>query len=214
MDQPSAIDIYIGGPIELRSEQRVLHEIVRALEASRTAAVVFCNFHINRRQIDFLVATASTTLVIEVKTFGGPVRGRPNGEWERIRAVVDSRKVGNPYLQVLKAKHALRDAMREFAGEVHGYPDAWIVVEPRLPEGSDVQVNDYKVMLINTDQIAAGLSVPSSTHWTSAQWEVMANHLTLRKVATVEAAYSTVVPALCEPIRGEISGFISTSMVR
>ena len=190
MDQPSVIDIYIGAPIELRSEQRVLHEIIRALEDSRTSAVVFCNFHVDRRQIDFLVATASNTLVIEVKTFGGPVRGRRNGEWERIGAAVDSRKVGNPYDQVLGAKYALLDVMREFAGEVHGYPASCIVVEPRLPDGSDVQVNDYKVTLINADQIAPCLSTPSSTRWTGAQWLAMANHLALRKVATVAAAHS------------------------
>ena len=189
---PCTVDIYIGATIELRSEREVLRKIVGALQDMGVPAQVFCNFHVNGRQVDVMVATARTTLVIEVKTFASRVRGRQNGEWQRLDAEV-GRGLGNPYQQVVDAKHALRDAMRALGGAVVGYPNACIVVEPRLPPGSDVDVNDHKARLIDADVIAAILHAPSQACWSSSQWQALADHLALRKVPTVDAAWS---PAL------------------
>ena len=183
------IDLYIGESIEWRSEQAVLRKIVSALQTMRTPARVFCNFHVKGRQIDFLVVTTKTTLVMEAKTFAGPVWGRQNGEWER-RSARGRRSLGNPYLQVLGAKNALRDAMRELTDERIGHPDACIVVEPRLPNGSDVDVNDHKVTLIDADQLMVCLNRASEIQWALSEWDALASHLALRKVPTVEAACS------------------------
>ncbi len=191
-DLPSAVEIYIGAPIEVRSEQQVLLKIVRALEAMSLAAHVFCNFHVGGRQVDFMVATARATLVIEVKTFAGPVRGRQNGQWRRLDAE-GSRGLGNPYRQVLDAKNALRDAMRALSDDVVGYPNACIVVEPRLPPDSDVVVDDYKVTLINGDDIARVLNSPSQARRSYSQWRNMADNLALRKVPTIDAAWSSAL---------------------
>lgn len=65
-------------------------------------AAIFANIHIGGRQIDFLVATDSPTLVIEAKYFSRRVRGKVNGLWQMHVSESAWKNVGNPCVQALR----------------------------------------------------------------------------------------------------------------
>ena len=60
----SAVEIYIGNPVEYESGRSTLRVIERVLAADNCPAVVFANFSVSSRQIDILVARDGLTLVI------------------------------------------------------------------------------------------------------------------------------------------------------
>ena len=135
----SGIEIYVGAPVEVASEREIFLALVKMIGEARMQAIVFANFNVGRRQLDFLVATDSQTLVIEAKHFARRVRGGVNGIWEMDLPGGASKGVGNPYLQALEAKNALRDALRERGFELEGYP----VYESRVRPGPVGDRNSY-----------------------------------------------------------------------
>jgi hypothetical protein len=68
------------------------------------------------RQVDLVIAIDRAALVTESKGFTSAVRGGHNGDWETRLASGAWKTTGNPYLQTISEKLALRDAMRGFAG--------------------------------------------------------------------------------------------------
>jgi hypothetical protein len=100
------VDIYIGALIDHASERRVLNVLVDYFAEKRLSAIVFANINVRTRQIDFVVATSQTTLLIEAKGYTRSVRGNANGEWETKAATCGWIKTRNPYIQALAATHA------------------------------------------------------------------------------------------------------------
>ena len=77
----SAVEIYIGNPVEHESERSTLQVIERVLAAENCPAMIFANLSALSRQIDILVACDGLTLVIEAMTRTLAVRRCENGPW-------------------------------------------------------------------------------------------------------------------------------------
>jgi hypothetical protein len=73
-NQPS-VKIFIGAPVEHRSEFDFLMQVHTALSNCSGCAIIFANFQVGRRQIDLAVFTDKATIVIEAKHYAKPVSG-------------------------------------------------------------------------------------------------------------------------------------------
>lgn len=188
MTDAATIELYVGNAIEHASERDVLATLVEHLSNIGGWATIFANVHIGGRQIDFLVATDSLTLVVEAKHFSRRVRGKVNGLWQMHGSGGIWRNVGNPYGQALEAKNALRDQLCAFHGELTGYPDACVVFAPALPAESDVPASDFKVSIIGADALADVTAKRSGLLLSREHWAAFAQELRLQRVQTLGAA--------------------------
>ena len=212
--QPS-VQIFIGAPVEHRSEFDCLMQVHSALSNCSGWAIIFANFQVGGRQIDLAVFTNKATFVIEAKHYAKPVSGGENGLWEQVGSH-GVKKIGNAYDQALNAKNALRDAM---PGDVSGYPNALVLITPEIPKGSRLP-SDFKVCVTGIDQTAIALTKSSGALLTRLQCEVFAQHLRMEEVSDIEAAldervlnaerthraYADAFRVLHEPASNELIG--------
>src|SRR5471032_2251942 len=98
-NQPS-VQIFIGAPIEHRSEFDCLMRVHSELSNCSGWAIIFANFQAGGRQIDLAVFTSKVTIVIEAKHYAKPVIGGENGRWEQLGSH-GVKKIGNAYDQAL-----------------------------------------------------------------------------------------------------------------
>jgi hypothetical protein len=210
-----SIQIFIGAPIEHQSEFDCLTQIYGALSKRLGWAIIFANFHVGERQIDFAIFTGSSTIVIEAKHYSKPVTGGQNGLWEQVGAN-GVRKMGNAYDQALGAKNALRDAL---PGDVKGYPNALVLITPKIPNGSRLP-SDFKVTTTGIEQAVIELAKASGALLTRLQCEAFAQQLRMEEVSNISAAldervlgaarshraYSDAFRALHEPASNELIG--------
>lgn len=189
-DTAASVDVYIGALIEHASERQVLESLIDYFTQSQRSAIIFANINVLGRQIDFVVATPELTLLIEAKGYSRSVRGSENGDWETKTASGGWIKTRNPYIQALEAKHALRDAMRAFAGEEVSYPNAALILVPKIPPGSEVGSGDYKVAINGLDGMEHCLLGSSKCIWDFERWRAFAVSLNLGHVQSLAAAYS------------------------
>lgn len=185
------IRIFIGGPVQNRSEYDCLCAVCTALEGTGNWAYVFANFHAGGRQIDLTVFTERSTLVIEAKGYSLPVRGTLNGQWEQL-GPYGVRKIGNAYDQALDAKNALRDEIQRIK-QIEGYPNGLVAITPIVPEGSDLTSGDFKVAVTGLDQTVRQLTRPSGALLTQDLCESLARQLGLEPVASAKAALNDEV---------------------
>lgn len=188
MVDAAMIEIYVGTAIEHASEREVLAALIEHLSSAGGWAAIFANIHIGGRQLDFLVATDSLTLVVEAKHFSRRVRGKVNGLWQTHVSGSTWKNVRNPYLQALGAMHALKDHLHASHGGNLGYPATCVVVAPKLPVGSDVPPSDFKVSIIGTDGLAAVTAMTSALLLSREKWAAFARELRLQRVQTMSAA--------------------------
>lgn len=190
-ETPPLIHIFIGSPIENRSEHDCLRAVCEALVKMHSWAYIFANFHAAGRQIDLAVFTEKTTLVIEAKGYSLPVRGVMNGQWELL-GPYGAKKIGNAYDQALGTKNAFRDEIQKIS-QFGGYPNGLVAVAPAIPEGSTLTPGDFKVAVGGMEQIASLLSRSSGALLTQEQCKALAKQLGLESVASVDAALSEEV---------------------
>ncbi|MBB3759558.1 NERD domain-containing protein [Xanthomonas arboricola] len=188
MTGAATIELYVGSAIEHASERDVLAALVEHLTSTDGWSAIFANIHVGGRQIDFLVATDSLTLIVEAKHFSRRIRGQKNGQWQMHGSGGVWRSVGNPYRQALEAKNALRDQLCASHGEMPGYPDACVVFAPALPTGSDVPASDFKVSIISAGAFAEVTGKRSGLLLSRQQWVAFAQELGLQRVQTPDAA--------------------------
>src|SRR4051812_30834044 len=84
MSTHSTVEVFLGNPIEVQSEQDFLARLQRDLSRSEVSARVLANLHLGRqsRQIDFVVITDQRVMQVELKAFAGPIVSAPaNGDW-------------------------------------------------------------------------------------------------------------------------------------
>ncbi len=198
----SGIEIYVGAPIEVASEREIFLALMQMIGEARMQAIVFSNFNIGRRQLDFLVATDSQTLVIEAKHFARRVRGGVNGTWEMDLSGGATKGVGNPYLQVLEAKNALRDALREHGFEVEGYPNACVAIAPGIPKKSLLPPSDFKVTITDTKGLLPVLGSASSLVLSQQLWRRFAQTIQLRRVGTLDEVLDPALTRWEDLVRG------------
>ncbi|MEG9926067.1 NERD domain-containing protein, partial [Pseudomonas aeruginosa] len=184
---PSQIAVFIGSPIEHESERAVLLELLRLLEESGETATVMVNLNLKGRQLDLVVGTDRLTLVLEAKASTVPLSGTTNGPWIAHTRSGRSRTTGNAYAQALGEKNALCSALRDFLGEVEGYPDAHVVFVPELAEGSQLSF-DFKVSYGGIGGLATQLTGRSELRCSADQWRAFALRHGLEQVFDLTCA--------------------------
>src|SRR5690606_8358986 len=184
---PSQIALFIGSPIEHESERTVLLELLRLLEMSGETATVLVNINLKGRQLDLVVGTDRLTLVLEAKASTVPLSGTTNGPWAAHPRSGRSRATGNAYAQALGEKNAPCDALRDFLGNVEGYPDAHVVFVPELAAGSQLSF-DFKVTHGGIDGLATQLAKRTELRCTTDQWRAFAARHSLEQVFDLASA--------------------------
>lgn len=180
--ESSQTKIYIGGQVDHASERKFLAFIVPWLEENRIPSIVIANVEIDGRQIDFIIVTANSVSVVEVKTSQFPIRGEVNGAWMRLSASGEWKDYTNAYQQAVSAKNRVRDAMQEVkpAGDFH--PDGFVVFTEPIPKGSEVTAGNFKARITTIDLFPGQIRTTGTSPWAIGDWEVLARKLRLTSV--------------------------------
>lgn len=186
MGATTSMHIYIGEPVRNRSERDCLVAACEVLEGAGGWSYVFANFHAAGRQIDLVILTESTTLIVEAKGYSLPVQGGINGQWVQ-HGPYGNKKIDNAYNQALEGKNAFRDTMQKIV-PVSGYPNAAVVISPDIPNESKLTSGDFKVAVGGAGLIQQTLSQPSGARLSQPQCEALARHLGLDLVSSKDAA--------------------------
>lgn len=206
----ASIEIFIGAPIEHASERATLKRAYDFLLAQGIPAVVLANMNLGERQVDLVTAIDRGALVAESKGFTSAVRGGHNGDWETRLASGAWKKVGNPYLQAMSEKLALRDAMRTFAGADVPYPDAALILVPAIPPGSTIPPSDFKVSIGGLGDLPGLITSMKRDGWSLDQWRAFAAHHRLISVASIDAALSPELLDAEQLLRAYSDAFMRT----
>ena len=173
------VKLFIGDPVINRAETLCVRRLRQDLEEQGVEAIILANFTLGpkRRQIDLLVATGSTAIVVEIKGYLHPVRGGVNGPWFIERDDEGRCRLGNtnPYQQALENRFIVTDALR---GEGRSDPrDAiggLLCLFPMPPVGSTIPRGDFKLSIGGYDDLLAELKVPRANALTLDRWEAFA----------------------------------------
>lgn len=145
--------LYLGAPIDNAAEAACLRRVRAQFEAAKTDAVLIANITVGskRRQVDLIIATANTAIVVEIKGYVHPVSGGVNGPWalKDGNGVAKSLGATNPYQQTLTNRYAVTDAL---AGQVALDADLLksavggaLCIFPSPPVHSALPISDFKV---------------------------------------------------------------------
>ncbi|KQR74790.1 hypothetical protein ASG35_18945 [Burkholderia sp. Leaf177] len=176
------IELYYGSRKLLSSEKIVLARIIEWLSLHHIPAVIYTNVKINWNEIDILVGTPNTTLVIEVKGYRNPVSGRENGKWISTNARGQTKLHTNGYEQVIEAYRAIKRQMELLSGSVVNvsYPKAAVVFEGGIPEGSDLFTPvDDRVVICGIERLTELLAHRSQHPWSLQSLRELATALRL-----------------------------------
>ncbi|WP_347555281.1 nuclease-related domain-containing protein [Robbsia sp. KACC 23696] len=162
------IEQYYGDRPILSSEKVVLSCAIEWLSAHDVPAVIYTNVKFGINEIDILVATPNTTLVIEVKGYRNPVIGRENGPWQSTNPLGQIKNHTNGYAQVLRTYRALKNSMARKQG--HGtyvsYPQGAVIFEGGIPAGSDLFTPpDERVVIAGIEHLEVLLAAKSKRPW-------------------------------------------------
>jgi len=193
MNTRTVVEVFLGKPIEVPSERQFLARLERDLQALGVSARILANLQVGRngdRQIDFVVISSQRTMVVELKTFPGPIVSGPrNGSWQvsvGAGAVEDRR---NPLEQALGASQYFSDELHAFAARVNALgptgPKFWSDLDavacafPALPEDSTWEPRKH-VELIGYDALLDRLQESGpSVQWSQEDWDRFVQHLNL-----------------------------------
>ncbi|RKU04272.1 hypothetical protein C7H84_06475 [Burkholderia sp. Nafp2/4-1b] len=164
------IEVYCGDPEAPpnAAEQRVLARIVDILQRREESAIVLFNVRCEERECDILVSTLVTTLVIEVKHYLQPVAGGlTDAHWTARRT---GERWKNPCLQVRHTMHALKDALRRYAGQDPGYPRCAVLFDGGIPPGSEVPRSTDRIAIADDSDLENLLAWPLIERNETRRW--------------------------------------------
>lgn len=207
--------LLIGAPLS-GQEARFLRRLYADLEPIR--ALILATFHVDQRQVDFVVVTEALAAILELKHLPHAVFGRQNGQW----TVADrsGKRVPypgqNPWQQALQQKYALSDEMKRYetrtrgsAGPGRGFFtefDAFVCVVPAIHPHSDVTRGDSKVAVRSyADIIDILRSGAKSASWSRADWARFATEHLFLMPATLDEATDTKVRVATEVVGAYLS---------
>ncbi len=185
MGESSKIDLFVGRQIDNGTERRLLRRLLTHLGHQGTEAVVIANVVVgyDKRQIDFIVATASTAVVVEAKGYSYPVHGGLNGPWRLQLGEARERPLGrtNPYYQALDCRYAVSDAITEYArlssDEGKAAVRGALCLFPSPVEGSKLPPSDFKLRIGGITELEALLAEPLPKPIPLAMWREFAKAL-------------------------------------
>jgi len=205
------IDIFYGRDIENVTERRFLRRLVECLTVAGLEAVIFANVVIGpqKRQIDFVVATATMAAVVEVKGYVHAVHGAENGPWRLDSGDGEPRALGrtNPYHQALDCRYAVSDALAAHAGLSSDDAKAAILGDlclfPTAPLGSSVPASDHKLTIGGFPDLEALFARRLRNPLALATWKTFAEALGLSSGLRGEPGPETAL------VDGYVSAFLN-----
>jgi energy-coupling factor transporter ATP-binding protein EcfA2 len=171
----ASIRIFRGDPVVNSAEIACARRLRRDLEAAGIDAVLLANVSLGpkRRQIDLIVATAATAIVVEIKSYISRVRGGVNGPWAIEQDDGTRRELDglNPYQQALENRFTVTDSLREANGrDVKEAVGGMLCLYPAPPAGSDIPTGDFKLKIGGYADLLAALEVPRANALTLERW--------------------------------------------
>lgn len=192
------IDIYLGSPIQISSEEHFLSRLVSDLNDQGENSLIFANFFAGKTaiQVDFLIITSRCACHVELKNYTAPVIGAANGAWQLILPDGESSPLGerqNPYAQALSGKFAISDVMHTLAARQPSVPpppvgkkffksiDSVVCIYPDLLPGSQVP-SDHKVFVMGYTRLLDHLlSHEKNPGWSKENWIALAMEFQLTR---------------------------------
>lgn len=192
MNINNSVEVFLGNPISVTSEQQFLARLIGDLRARGVRARILANLELGRddRQIDFVVITDHRVAQVELKTFSGPVLAGPkNGSWSVRVGDTTMREVRNPIYQARQATYAVSDALsvlaerglapRSAKGKFFREIDTVVCAYPVLPPGSQIDKHSY-VSVVGYRELLDRLCTPGPTvPWSSTDWDAFGQRLNL-----------------------------------
>lgn len=187
------IDVYVGSPIEDRTELRFLSRLRKKLEVEGLDAVILANFHIGgrRRQVDFVVATADHASAVEIKGYRLAVRGGVDGPWSLTQPDGSLRPIlgQSPYHQALSNRFAVSDALKVYLSDGLDARDClsgMLCCYPEQPPGSQLPVSDRKLAIGGWHDFETVVGLPCRRRLPLSDWRGFAVHLGLVPEGTLQ----------------------------
>ena len=192
MNNNTNINLFVGGPAEVPSEQQLIARLRADLEQAGVEASLFANFFTlrrNERQIDLLVRLPWRTAHVEIKGLAAdlPVIGTPNGKWRRRLADGTERTEGNHGKQALDATYAIGDTMATLArrkevtnvGDFKKHIDGILCIWEHIPSGSHIEAPNH-ITVVGYDELLTRLRTPGpKVDWSEEDWAAFARNLNL-----------------------------------
>ncbi|MGA9284115.1 MAG: nuclease-related domain-containing protein [Solirubrobacteraceae bacterium] len=192
MSTEFSVEVFLGNPIEIPSEKQFLARLLRDMRQQGAVCRIFGNLHVGRAacQVDFVVVTEHRTVLVELKTFPGPVVAAPkNGDWQVRVGAEDVRDFGNPAWQAQQATFALSDELHFFAADEAApgpsrhkfYRDIDTVVcaFPALPDGSCAGEMPFVTVLGYADLLERVQRSGRRVAWADSDWDAFGRRLNL-----------------------------------
>jgi hypothetical protein len=192
MSNHSSVEVFLGNPITIASEQQFLARLQRDLLDLGVSARILGNLQLGRgaRQIDFVVVTDDRVVLVELKTFPGALVDAPkNGDWKVRVGGADVREIGNPARQAQETTFALSDELRAFAActsapgpsgsKFYRDIDTVVCAFPSLPDGSRVGEHPYVSILGYKDLLECLRRPGRRVPWSAADWDAFGQRLNL-----------------------------------
>jgi hypothetical protein len=156
MNTVNSVEVFLGDTITESSERHLLARLEDDLNRLGVRAQIFANvsFGGGLSQVDFVVVTDHRVVLVEQKTYKGPiVAGPENGPWKvKVgEAEIDDR--GNAFRQAVRHAFKLSDALMRFARR-HGAP----------PPTRGKYVNDIDTVVCLYPEIQAGTNISPHRH--------------------------------------------------
>jgi hypothetical protein len=191
-----AIEVFCRYPTGATNagERRVLWRAVDILERHRQSAVILCDFLCGSQQIDLLIATELTTLVLQVKSYRHAVEGTANSAFWKNPATGE--RLPNAYTQVTNQMLALKDMLRLRSGSDPGFARAVVLFEQGLRIDSSLPPNDFRVHICDLNELEALLLTHTSERSSRVPWD----QAPLREFAIKEGMAKLPDSALRKPV--------------
>ncbi len=173
--QSTSVRSLSGDPTTNRAENACVRRLQLDLEIAGTDAVLLRNIIVGpqRRQIDLIVATANTAVVIEIKGYIHPVSGGVNGPWSLERDDGNRQQLdgSNPYQQAVENRFAVTDSLQATIGaDVRGAVGGMLCFYPAAPTGSAIPASDFKLAIGGYVDLVALLTVPRANALSLDRW--------------------------------------------
>jgi hypothetical protein len=192
MSTHTTVEVFLGNPIDIASEKQFVARLRRDLLTRGVSCRILGNLQLGKdaRQVDFVIVTEHRTVLVELKTFPGPIVAAPlNGDWQVRVGAADVREIGNPARQAQDATYAFSDEMHAFAadeaapnatrGKFFRDVDTVVCAFPALPQGSCAAESPYVTLLGYADLLERLQQPGRRVAWADADWDAFGRRLNL-----------------------------------
>lgn len=180
------------------AERRVLWRAAEILEQNHHSAVILCDFFCGAQQIDLLIATEITTLLLQVKNYRHAIAGSTNSaSWMN---PASGESLPNAYTQATNQMLALKDMLRDRSGIDPGFARAAILFERGIPAGSSLPRSDFRVQICGAEALEGLLLTHTSECSSRRPWDLAQ----LRGYAIEERMARLADDALRKPVQPKL----------